>query len=898
MTELVEKLKKIKRLAELDDLNKINRNMLLYAIIKSDRYDLINGESISVDCDDKKTLEKLIDDFMTYEDSLWFLFKNGFSFSKVELEKIFKMVCEKYYNDFKFDHFFSYFFQNKDELNNFISEHTDFLERYINDKKGHVAYVLYDCDSFVKFVLAHGYVNLVKNLENYSADHLKILANLLKQNKKISGGQADDRFANHLFELKNEFELDEFYELLGTFDDPYEYERKVRNSELSSFTLLIKNNIDYLIDVVTNKKVMPKCLALSDIFRDECIKRNRIDLAVKCLLPLNISDNEKLAIAYSQELNISLDDFKKRYKWVLDYYKRNNNIFNSLLATSLKDNIINFSKEHYEKFINDVDIQLLLVKLNDKELTILSKILDNYNYKDYEITEMVFRMISNINDYHELIESLSFDSLDDEILKSLVCVLQFSGNPYEIKDVASLKKLDEIKRDSFLNNYSSNLESKKDNLLKAIFNIDLDEAVYINSKYSCDKENNSILDKLKDSELPLQVYNYLLLINKILECKDFSELLDMYNNLDESFFYKSEIPLEIYLRSKYTELYSNSLFKINDKENVYGPRDSVFYKVNYNGKEIKVCVPMVNFNFFVHCVGSCTLASEVSATNYRNDWLDRPQIQDHFVACSYINERGIYSIRAQGNIIFGFDSLEGGAIHAMGDTDIDSIGNYARAYAGGRKLQAGLSARYFVPSEILKSINSGYNEIVIERRNNDRNKGTEFKRKPDYIIMMAESIDGGSLKSLDDLLEEQLPFITDEDKELIRKAGNKSQLKGIINNYKVVLSQLAEENNINYNDLVTKYINSITEAKYFEDCLKASSEFDIPLVIIDKIYYFNKILAESEAYDDEAKKRILDFYMQTSFDKKRQLFDRVAAKKDISYLLVPTNDSNQIILNF
>ena len=40
------------------------------------------------------------------------------------------------------------------------------------------------------------------------------------------------------------------------------------------------------------------------------------------------------------------------------------------------------------------------------------------------------------------------------------------------------------------------------------------------------------------------------------------------------------------------------------------------------------------------------------------------------------------------------------------------------------------------------------------------------------------------------------------------------------------------------------------KAKYFEDCLKASSEFDIPLVVIDKTYYFNKMLANSVIYDE------------------------------------------------
>ena len=49
-----------------------------------------------------------------------------------------------------------------------------------------------------------------------------------------------------------------------------------------------------------------------------------------------------------------------------------------------------------------------------------------------------------------------------------------------------------------------------------------------------------------------------------------------------------------------------------------------------------------------------------------------------------------------------------------------------------RELQEGNGsrARYFVPSEILKTINDGYNEIVLERRNTDKSRNKEFKRKP------------------------------------------------------------------------------------------------------------------------------------------------------------------------
>ena len=652
---------------------------------------------------------------------------------------------------------------------------------------------------------------------------------------------------------------------------------------------MVNENIDYLINIVSQTKSFPKCLAESSIFRDECIKRNRIDLAVKCILPPDIMKNETLINAYYDELNIDSKDFYERIKWILGYYEKNNNIFNTFLATSLKDNIFNLNKEHYERFINDVEIQMSISKLNNKELNVLSNILNIYNYKDYDISSMIVNVINNISNYQELINSLNMENVSEQYLRKLVSVLQLANNQYQINDINSLQNYDALKRQYFINNYSNDLILNKDNLLKALFNIDLKEAKYIDSKYCHDNYDNNTLNNLKNSELPSQIYNYLVLINKIVECDNPNDLATLCNSLKDTKVYDLEIPFEPYLRGKYTELYSSSLYRIDERNQVYGPKDNISTEISYNGKNIQVCIPRVDFNFFVHCVGSCSLASDVTDTNYRNDWLDRPQLQDHFIACSYINERGIYSIRSQGSIIFGFDTLESGSILGMGNTDIDSIGRYANAYSGSRELQEGngARARYFVPSEILKTINNGYNEIVIERRNTDKSRSEEFKRKPDYIIMMAESMEQDNFNYLETLYQNQLSFISEQDKKELQQIGNFRKLKDFLVKYKDIISQTADSQGISLNNMANMYVDLIMKAKYFEDCLKASSEFGIPLVVVDKTYYFNKMLSESVMYDDETMSRISEFYSQADESKKRQIFNTVARGVDVTQLMQP-----------
>ena len=898
MNELINRLKEITNLSELENISNINTNALLYAIAKSGRYELLKDTNIRLNINDSATLEKLTDFLLSDEDILYYMHKNGFTFTKDELNVMFNVVFQKYQYSYKFECFLRDFFGSKEELNAFIKEHEQVFENCIKEKGQSVPYILKDCDSFVELILKGNHTKLVGGLENYSISNLKLLVKFLENNKNIPYYLGNDRYAQHLFELKSSLEPNEFTELLNLLKDKSRYDRKNRDSETTFFSNLINENIDYLIEIVSQTKSLPKCLTESSNFRDECIKRNRIDLAVKCVLPPDIMQNEALVNAYCNELNIDPKDFYERSKWLLSYNEKNNNIFNTFLATSLKDNIFNLNKEHYERFINDVEVQISISKLNDKELLILSKVLNLYNYKEYDISSMVVNVINNISNYQELVNSLNLENVSEQDLRNLVSVLQLPNNQYQINNVESLQSYDKLKKQLFVNNFNSNnLISNKDGLLKVLFNIDLTEAQYIDSKYCHDNDDNNILNNLKNSELPPQIYNYLALINKIIESDNISDLSALYNDFKDTKLYDAEIPLESYLRSKYTELYSQSLYRIDERNQVYGPRDSISNEINFNGKNIQVCVPRANFNFFVHCVGSCSLASDVTDTNYRNDWLDRPQLQDHFVACSYINEKGIYSIRSQGSIIFGFDTLESGSILGMGNTDIDSIGRYANAYDGSRELQEGNGsrARYFVPSEILKTINNGYNEIVVERRNTDHSRNEEFKRKPDYIIMMAESMEQDNFNYLETLYQNQLSFISEEDKKEIQQIGNSRKLKEFFVKYKDLISQTADVQGIPLNDMANMYVDLIMKAKYFEDCLKASSEFDVPLVVVDKTYYFNKMLSETASYDSETMSSISQFYSQSDESTKRKMFNMVVTGNDVAPVLEKKEKASIII---
>ena len=108
--------------------------------------------------------------------------------------------------------------------------------------------------------------------------------------------------------------------------------------------------------------------------------------------------------------------------------------------------------------------------------------------------------------------------------------------------------------------------------------------------------------------------------------------------------------------------------------------------------------------------------------------------QDHFVACSYISEKEVYSLRGGGSIIYGFDQFEDGALMIMGNGDIDSLGrDGSQNYNGAKHIEArSENAKFFAPSELTKASIAkgyGYNEVVIERRDENNANGIS-KRKP------------------------------------------------------------------------------------------------------------------------------------------------------------------------
>ncbi|MBQ7351257.1 MAG: hypothetical protein IJW59_00095 [Clostridia bacterium] len=648
--------------------------------------------------------------------------------------------------------------------------------------------------------------------------------------------------------------------------------------------ILNESNIDDFIAKIDEKKAVPLSVRNYAFFRDYCIEKNRFDLVVQCTLPGNLFNDEKIINGLCNQLNTNPSNLFSKINWLKTYHKQNINIFNTVLASSLRDDIFNLNKSHYERFINHIEIQADIAKLNEQQIKVLSRILDNYSYQDYDLSFAITNIVNNLNDYNELINSIDIKQLSNEQIKLLVSVLQNPQNPYRINNLADLENYTAIKKKALISNFNTNtLEENKTNMLQALFNIDLKEAEYIYEQFC---HNNLMVETLESSELPKENFVQLKLISDIINCNNQSELANLYNQLHSESVYSCELPLETYLRRIYNNLYSISLYNANNKDQVYGPKEHIKSKDTYNNHEVPVYFPRTKFNFMSHVVGYCSLKKDVISSNYAEDWLDRPQFQDHMVACSYMTEESLGSISKDKPIIC-FDHFEGGAMLAMSHTDIDSIG-FSKLYNGARLVQEmnHVRAKYYVPSALTKAKikSGGYSELLLERRDTKKQQSLT-KRAPSYIMTVVPTLRDGQIARLDTIFEE-LSFISQEDRTQIREQSSETEIKNILNNYIEIFNWYSQENGFNSTKLIQQYANRISKAVIYEKGLKAATEFNVPLVVIDQENTFRRILDRKTQYDEKTKATIFNSYVATSSNQRRQkIWKAVCLDEDISEIL-------------
>ena len=94
--------------------------------------------------------------------------------------------------------------------------------------------------------------------------------------------------------------------------------------------------------------------------------------------------------------------------------------------------------------------------------------------------------------------------------------------------------------------------------------------------------------------------------------------------------------------------------------------------------------------------------------------------------------------------------------------------------------------------------------------------------------------------------------------------------------------------------LIKKRIKRILQSKKYNENMKAASDFGIPLIVIDKSYYFRKMISESAIYTDEIKAKLIELYDKSSVNERKSLWNQVVNQK--SYEEITTKKNNKPII--
>ncbi len=889
MEELINLIKSTKNGEIIPNINTYNSNDVFTCLLNESRYDLFISNNIRIDFT-SPNYQELLNLLLSDEDYGWYLKQNNYAFTSEETDKVWEyFIANLRLNSRELYNFSYIFFNSIKETDDFIKRHHDYLTELLSSNTETSEFRCFgNSEEFIKIVLTTHSFHLLGDITKYPISCLKLYAKVAKQAREESHyGFNELVYLQNILTQNAEFTYEEVYNLMSILGETIEY--KKHKSNVNPLNDLVSNHLDYLIDLSEHTGI-PKCLTGSEPFITECLKRNKMSLAVNCLFPPSIAQNPDLVTKYCQELNLPENVFYERIKWLYSYYEINSNIFNTFLPIMLKDPLFSLNKDHYERLINDVEVEMHIAKLSPKEQEIFCFLANKFSYGSFDITPMIVSIIDNISNYPDLINSITDYNLTDQQINNLIIILSSPTNYYEVTSISELNDIATLKKSRFARvPETSSVESKQTDILKYLFNIDIKEASRINWLYCYDEQGKNILHLLKSSELPKNVYDMLYLLNQIVDSPTEETLNSLHNSIKDIPVYNRCIPFESYLRSVYTELYSKSLYKVAEQENLASDVEKKV--VSNNGRNVNVYIPRSNFRLFVHCIGTCTInADKLDANNYQRDWEHRPQMQDHFVACSYIDQSKLLSLRSNGEIIMGFDSLEGSAIYGMGNTDIDSIGTYAKSYNGSANLMnQGSRAKYSVPSLMLEKTTS-YNEFVIERRNvTDK---TSIKRKPSYIIMSVDAIENSdNFADINDLLNNVLDMLSDEERQAIKDSDDSNSIRRIISNHVKELISKYHLESLSEKEVINEYCNKINKAKYYNECLRAAEEFDIPIIILDQLYYLKKMLNEKDIYDEDTKVIIIKNFMEANIYDKQRIYSGVDKNLPFSELFPPPKET-------
>ena len=801
-------------------------------------------------------------------------------------EKVFlnKLVTEEIIKRGRIDIIADYWIK-KGTIPKKYRDNVDFFNAYIR-KKG-ISENIFDFNEIVftdEFIKKH-----LKSIVNVTLKKGRlIIPNQLKKNKIIleelirrqgltiemtnefDNSLFDDEFVNkHAKDIIPYFErydiLPPYFKnsklLLDAFIKNYKYKGRIFgifDSSLFTEDFIITNK-DLILTLTKKTGEISPVLREKQIIYQLLIEEIKRNLSLKDTIKQGKSKIIVYMVAYAddktrEEIGKLLDIDTKTLKEKMDYLMKNNeDVVDTINGALFQKRYSGIDVKKLELFVAYEDIQEKIVKLNDKQLEVFIKMVNYLDNSSYDICPIINNFLNNYENYTDLLNSIDVNSLSEEEFHNLLIILQEPSNYLKIKDCKSLGNKNYQKRrtdyfDRVEKKIQANtiaLEDLKEAVFRKRYGISIDKADFLMNRY-CKR-----IELLDNSGLPKKDILLLKNLYHIYHCNEIEELKFYYMGpcVNEDFY--SLISLEASIRKDFAELYSEALYKPQEKDKV---DSNQFFEESYEGKKPDIYVLQDDFNLQIHVLGAYSYFQRPE--NFKTDW-ERPQITNHGICTSFIGNNQIANARdIRQHPIYGFSSYEGGALLLSGNYDL--ISTYASKSYVVSYQKTENNAVFYDPKSMIDNTRHTHNEMVLERRNL---AGTSsFKRMPNYIVYIVDDIQNKeNFSKNNDYFKETVQAANDHNVPIIivdRLYYAKREHEKCKNLYKEIFQEKGYEK---VSDLIVTYMNNIVGCRLFENQTAKEYQKAFSISGFNKLY--DKMIEEmNRMTEDQQKVYLLNLY--------------------------------------
>jgi len=532
------------------------------------------------------------------------------------------------------------------------------------------------------------------------------------------------------------------------------------------------------------------------------------------------------AESISNSLEISEESYREKLDKLLSI---NDEIFSTLNLSMLSNKMSGLGLEFIERCALYSDIQQTIVDLsnNPNNLQAFIKIANTLqeNVQNTDLNGIVYRILNNgmsqSSGFTTLINNLDINSLNKGQITTLIKVLQSKNNLYQIQTMDDLNPQNYIaKKNQYFSNMrekvengSLSLEEMKQLVAAKLFDLDYELISFMDQRYNFDMNALENLDNQVEKEELAEVIGLLKAINSIVRTDDINTLRKIYLNTDTILNNNliNNLALEETIRSKYAELFSNTLY--TPQEN-HLSQNTILKNVRYRGNDIKVYEVADAFRMQIHSLGA--YREFLVPENFKTAWL-RPKIAFHGICTSYIGN-DLISPAFIGHPVLGFSEYEGSSLLLSGNYDLFSdsaIAKYETSMAQ--------SYTFLPPSMMIDYTRHNHNEMVLERRKNTNEPGEISKRLPNYIVYFVEDMGESQFSDSNTLWNETKQAASDFGVPIV--VVNRAQyLQTEMDACKKLEEEFFSSNSPEIlRKLMNKYINNSVGCRFLDATLKKGS---------------------------------------------------------------------------